>query len=102
MIELIAPYYARFSTEELVDQTHQELPWLQARLGIADGEYGNEPISEEVMAKFFESTIRIGSLSPEDIVLLGIENFDQNETDEDWSDYDARSPLFRSANYETI
>ena len=83
LIELIAPYYAQFSTEELVAQTHQELPWLQARRGIADGEYGNEPISEEIMARFFESTIRIGPLSPEDIALWGIESFGQNEIDED-------------------
>lgn len=44
-----------YSGRELSDLTHSELPWINARGNLRDGDYGNEIITKESMVYFYGS-----------------------------------------------
>jgi uncharacterized phage-associated protein len=45
--------YGKYSAKYLESLTHQELPWQEARKGLADGEISNTPISEKTMKEYY-------------------------------------------------
>lgn len=45
--------YGGFSAEALSRMTHQEVPWIVARAGAAEGEHSSEPISHDQMRAFY-------------------------------------------------
>lgn len=45
--------YGRFDAKYLERLTHSELPWIEARSGIPEGEYCTTTINEETMEAFY-------------------------------------------------
>jgi uncharacterized phage-associated protein len=54
-IDLVLEAYGDKSPQWLSDQTHSELPWKQARIGLQDGERGENEISLESMSEYYSS-----------------------------------------------
>ena len=46
-------YYGDKSAQWLIDLTHSEEPWKQARVGLAPGERGNREITHAAMADYY-------------------------------------------------
>lgn len=49
--------YGESSAMELSNMTHQERPWKEARVGIADGERSTNIVDKEVMQEFYGSRV---------------------------------------------
>ncbi|WP_339000481.1 type II toxin-antitoxin system antitoxin SocA domain-containing protein [Lactococcus garvieae] len=45
--------YGGCSAMELSNMTHQERPWREARLGVADGERSTKVVDKEIMQEFY-------------------------------------------------
>ncbi|WP_285031961.1 type II toxin-antitoxin system antitoxin SocA domain-containing protein [Mycolicibacterium sp. lyk4-40-TYG-92] len=45
--------YGHLSGQQLIEKTHRERPWIEARGGISDGAYCNTEIELETMQDFF-------------------------------------------------
>ncbi len=100
LIQLIAPFYAEKSTQQLIDDTHSEDPWLHARQGIPEGGYGDQPISDDALCTFFSNNVSVFGLTPSDIELFGVDSFLKSEeayTNAD-DDNEPQSHLDQSAN----
>jgi uncharacterized phage-associated protein len=54
-IDVVIGHYHKFNGQQLSDLTHSELPWKDARRGLAPGERGNHPIPVEAMSEFYSS-----------------------------------------------
>jgi uncharacterized phage-associated protein len=52
-IDAVLDFYNKKSSQELIDLTHSELPWVKAREGISDFERGNRVISLDSIAEYF-------------------------------------------------
>ncbi len=52
-IEWVVRKYGSFSAESLSRMTHQEIPWIVARGGAADGERSSAEISHDQMRAFY-------------------------------------------------
>lgn len=52
-LEWVVEKYGGFSAEALSRMTHQEIPWIVARGGVADSEKSSEPISHDQMRSFY-------------------------------------------------
>lgn len=52
-IEAVLGYYGDKSAQWLIDLTHAEEPWKQARVGLAPGERGNREITHASMAEYY-------------------------------------------------
>lgn len=57
-IDAVLETYADFAPWQLTDLTHSELPWTEARKGLAPGERGKSTISEETMRDYYAGLIR--------------------------------------------
>ena len=57
-IDAILDYYGDRSAQWLIELTHAEEPWKQARRGIAPGERGDHVISHAAMAEYYSSLPR--------------------------------------------
>ena len=53
VIDSVLDFYGSFSKQELIDQTHAETPWREARAGVADGERSKTPLSQSSMKAFY-------------------------------------------------
>lgn len=47
--------YGPKSSQWLIELTHLEVPWREARKGIPDGERGDSPITDAAMAEYYSS-----------------------------------------------
>jgi uncharacterized phage-associated protein len=56
-IDAVLDYYGNKSTQWLVDLTHKERPWREARGGLAPGERGNNVITHEAMAEYYNGLL---------------------------------------------
>lgn len=54
-IDSVLNYYAGRSAKWLIDLTHMESPWLEAREGLSPDERSNKIISLESMAEYYSS-----------------------------------------------
>jgi uncharacterized phage-associated protein len=54
-IDAVLKFYGDRSSQWLSELTHQEAPWLEARLGLAIGERGNQEITLASMAEYYGS-----------------------------------------------
>jgi uncharacterized phage-associated protein len=54
-VKVVLDFYGKKSAQWLSDQTHSELPWLDARRGISDNERSSEVITLESMAEYYGS-----------------------------------------------
>lgn len=54
-IDSVIDFYGDKDAHWLSMLTHKERPWLDARKGIPDGEYCDEPIDKEVMQDYYGS-----------------------------------------------
>lgn len=96
LLQLIAPYYAQKETKALVDSTHSEAPWLNARGGIPADAHSHAAISDESLYSYFSEHVRILSLTPADIAMFGPESFVTDYSGEEFPSAD--SLLSQSAN----
>lgn len=55
--EIILDYYNDFNSKELVDLTHCESPWINARGGIAKFDSSNSIISSNNIVNYYSNTI---------------------------------------------
>lgn len=58
-VDAVLSYYGDKSAAWLSELTHKERPWLDARRGLAPGERGTEPITDEAMAEYYGSLLGI-------------------------------------------
>ena len=54
-IDSVLSFYGGKSAQWLIDQTHSEMPWLNARKGLTSNERGNIEISLDDMAEYYSS-----------------------------------------------
>lgn len=54
-IERVIQFYGPKSAQWLSDLTHREGPWIEARVGVPDGERGEAIISNAMMAEYYGS-----------------------------------------------
>lgn len=54
-INSVLNFYGGKSSQWLIDQTHSEQPWIQARVGLAPFEKGDREISRESMVDYYSS-----------------------------------------------
>jgi uncharacterized phage-associated protein len=47
-----------YAPHQLSEMTHKELPWLEARAGLAPGERGHNIISKETMLEFYSGLLQ--------------------------------------------
>jgi uncharacterized phage-associated protein len=62
-VDAVLDYYAPHSAQWLSDVTHAEPPWRLARIGLSDGERGNNEITLESMAEYYGSLERDGKVA---------------------------------------
>ena len=53
VIDSVLDFYGSFSKQQLIDKTHAETPWQEARAGIGDGERSKTPLSQSSMKAFY-------------------------------------------------
>jgi uncharacterized phage-associated protein len=54
-IDKVTKFYGNKSPQWLIDLTHQEDPWRQARAGLPDGVGSNREIKPEAMGRYYSS-----------------------------------------------
>lgn len=64
IIDSIIDYYGDLSKLELIELTHSEQPWLEARKNIPDGEKSRAPLSEATMRRFYSTQAALGESGP--------------------------------------
>lgn len=52
-IDAVIEFYGKYSGAELSELTHSEIPWKEARKGLAEMEYGQNVIDLAVMSDFY-------------------------------------------------
>ena len=52
-VDAVPGYYGDKSAQWLIDLTHSEEPWKQARVGLAPGERGNREVTLAAMADYY-------------------------------------------------
>jgi uncharacterized phage-associated protein len=56
-VQAVLNYYGDKSPAWLSELTHKEPPWRDARRGLAPGERGEQPITDESMAEYYSAII---------------------------------------------
>ncbi|MGK7944953.1 MAG: Panacea domain-containing protein [Microcystaceae cyanobacterium] len=56
-IDEVLNFYGDKSSQWLSELTHKEMPWIQARQGLAPGERGNQEITLDSMAEYYGSLV---------------------------------------------
>lgn len=74
VVALVCDVYGSLSGDDLSELTHQELPWREARFGLADGVHSREPIKLDVMKHFYRRR-ELAGRSVADLVAGGIAGF---------------------------
>lgn len=54
-IDKVIEYYGKYNSQQLVDLTHQEDPWLDARGTLKSYDKGDDEVTLENMAKYYSS-----------------------------------------------
>jgi uncharacterized phage-associated protein len=52
-VNAVLDSYGNLSGQQLIEKTHRERPWIEARGDRADGDFGNTEIDQQVMQDFF-------------------------------------------------
>lgn len=52
-IDAVIEFYGKYTGAELSELTHSEIPWKEARRGLAEMEYGQNVIDLAVMSDFY-------------------------------------------------
>jgi len=63
-LDSVLAFYGSFSCEELVDRTHREMPWQQARAGLPYGAHSSAEISTASMRTYYTRRCVMGEPSP--------------------------------------
>lgn len=53
VIDSVLDFYGKLSKEELIEKTHAETPWQEARRGEVDGAPSKNPLSQSTMKTFY-------------------------------------------------
>lgn len=53
VIDAVLEFYGDFTKQELIDLTHSERPWIEAREGLPDDARSRNPISQSAMRRFY-------------------------------------------------
>jgi len=54
-VDSILKHYGKFSAQQLIEMTHSEKPWIEARKGLADHERGAREIPLESLHEYYSS-----------------------------------------------
>lgn len=77
VISLVVAHYGSLSTDELIDMTHEEKPWANARQGLNLHERSRIPISLNDLHDYFaNSGQRLMGLSVDELRIIGLQAFD--------------------------
>lgn len=60
-VETVLHYYGNKSSQWLSNLTHAELPWKEARQGLADKERGSRKISLAALVEYYEGVFHEGT-----------------------------------------
>ncbi|WP_027494455.1 MULTISPECIES: Panacea domain-containing protein [Nocardiaceae] len=52
-VDAVLDSYGGLSGQQLIEKTHGERPWLEARGTLGDGAYGNAELDQQTMQDFF-------------------------------------------------
>lgn len=58
VIDGVIEAFSKFDNDELIELTHNEIPWLNARKGIPDNARSTNIITKEDIAVYFESVVK--------------------------------------------
>lgn len=72
-ITAVVDFYGQLSPHDLIELSHREAPWRAARVGIAKGNKGTQPISHESMRHYYESMATAGEKRISGAVRRGVE-----------------------------
>lgn len=64
ILDSVLAFYGHFSCEDLVQRTHGEMPWQQARDGIPYGAHSSAEISPASMRSYYTRRSVLGEPSP--------------------------------------
>jgi len=57
-VDAVLEAYGGKTAQWLIQLTHREKPWLDARVGLAPGEAGNQEITLDAMAEYYSGLIQ--------------------------------------------
>ncbi len=63
-VKSVTQFYGKWTKQDLIDKTHGELPWLEARGELDVHEYSSQTISQETMMRFYRQQEASGSPVP--------------------------------------
>jgi uncharacterized phage-associated protein len=72
LVDLVLRTYGSMSGDELSALTHAEVPWRDAREGLADDAPSARPISRDAMAKFYRTHRRLAGRTAADLAAIGV------------------------------
>jgi len=54
-VDSIIEFYGKYTAQQLVEMSHSEKPWKDARIGLNEIERGSREISKESMQEYYSS-----------------------------------------------
>lgn len=63
-LKVVADSLGCWAVESLIDSTHNESPWIQARHGLAPEEYSDEEMRHDEMIEYFDAVCLPGKREP--------------------------------------
>jgi len=64
ILDSVLAFYGRFTCEDLVERTHTEMPWQQARDGLPYGAHSSAEISPASMRSYYTRRSVLGESAP--------------------------------------
>jgi uncharacterized phage-associated protein len=72
IVDLVLQTYGSMSGDELSALAHTEVPWREARRGLAPHALSDRPLSRETMAKFYRAHRKLGGRTAADLAAVGM------------------------------
>ena len=64
VVDSIIAFYGHHPVRDLVDMTHSEIPWADARRGLPEGASSNEEVTQHSMRRYFTRLAMRGGSMP--------------------------------------
>lgn len=63
-LKSVTEFYGGWTKQQLIEKTHSELPWREARGELEENAYSNQKISRETMMRFYKQQEASGAPTP--------------------------------------
>lgn len=64
VIDAVLEFYGSMKSNDLIDLTHEELPWQEARDGLSANDRSNQELSLRTMRRYYSRQAMIGAAGP--------------------------------------